>query len=66
MRGGAREGAGRKPGPGKKLIPGLKMRSIRMTDEECKLVKDYIKRLRSVIKNIRRIKALLNQRNWSL
>lgn len=42
MRGGKREGAGR-PKP---LIP-TKMRSIRLTDKEYELVKEYIKILRS-------------------
>jgi hypothetical protein len=45
-RGGAREGAGRPTGPGKKQIPGLKKRSIRMTDEEYDKVRSLLKEWR--------------------
>lgn len=43
VRGGKREGAGRKPGP---KIPGLKMRSMRLTNAEHAQVKELIKRMR--------------------
>jgi hypothetical protein len=42
-RGGQRQGAGRKPGP---KYPGLKMRSMRMTDSEYARVKQLIKEWR--------------------
>jgi hypothetical protein len=44
MRGGKREGAGRKL---IHLAP-MKTKAIRMTDEEYRLVKEYIKQMRSV------------------
>lgn len=45
MRGGVREGAGRPPVPTGKA---MKIRSIRLHDEEYELVKLYIKQLRTV------------------
>lgn len=45
MRGGKREGAGRPAGSTQ--YEGLKMRSMRLTDEEYKLIKTYIKSIRS-------------------
>lgn len=45
MRGGKRQGAGRPPGTTK--YPDTKMRSLRLTDTEYQLVKEYVKKLRS-------------------
>jgi hypothetical protein len=45
VRGGIREGAGRPPGPTGKA---RKMRSMRLTDTEYTLVREYVKELRRV------------------
>lgn len=51
-RGGKREGAGRPPGPTGKA---KKMRSLRLSDEEYTLVRQYIKLIREAEKNVRNI-----------
>jgi hypothetical protein len=45
MRGGAREGAGRPTGSTKPS--NLKMRSMRLTDTEYVMLKEYLKQIRS-------------------
>lgn len=47
-KGGVRKGSGRKLGSG---IPGLKMRSIRLTDEEYDLLRQYLKKIRKAKKD---------------
>jgi len=51
-RGGEREGAGRIPGPTGKA---MKMRSLRMHDDEYDLVKLYIKNIRSEKKMLEKL-----------
>ena len=56
MRGGARDGAGRPPVPTGKA---MKMRSIRLHDNEYEQVKEYVKKLRED-KNRMDLKATLD------
>lgn len=44
---------GKRPGAGAKrtLPPGARTRSVRMTDEECEKVKDFLKKMREKNEN---------------